>query len=96
MYSKSVHEQAFFAGVAADMFRNVSELYEQIDAQFTGRSVNENVGAQITAFCVYVCGLFSTYACRYPNRKLPFSFRLHRKVWAQADPERSLPRQSYR
>ncbi|KAJ3475708.1 hypothetical protein NLG97_g9366 [Lecanicillium saksenae] len=56
----------FFADLAQDLFRNVRDLYEQIDAQFTDRTPDEGVGAQIAAFCVYSCGLFSTYLCKYP------------------------------
>lgn len=65
--TKTTQQQAFFSAVSSDMFSNVAELFEQIDAQFTGRSVDESVGAQMAAFCVYVCGLFSTYLCLYPN-----------------------------
>lgn len=65
--TKGPHERTFFTAVATDMFVNVYELFQQIDAQFTGRALEESVGAQITSFCVYVCGLFSTYLCRYPH-----------------------------
>lgn len=68
--TKTTQQQAFFSAVSSDMFSNVAELFEQIDAQFTGRSVDESVGAQMAAFCVYVCGLFSTYLCLYPHCKL--------------------------
>ncbi|KAF4333560.1 general repressor of transcription [Fusarium beomiforme] len=57
----------FFKKIAGDLFDNVRSLYEQIDAQFTGRSSEESVGAQMAAFCVYTCGLFSIYFWRYPN-----------------------------
>lgn len=73
--SKTVQQQSFFTAVSMDMFRNVRELFEQIDAQFKGRSVDESVGAQMAAFCVYVCGLFSTYLCMYPNCKPPLLSR---------------------
>lgn len=53
-----------------EIFANVRYLYEQIDAQFTNRSPDEVVGAQISAFCVYSCGLFSTYLCKYPHSTL--------------------------
>lgn len=52
--------------MSSDLFRNVRGLYEQIDAQFTNRTPDESVGAQIASFCVYSCGLFSTYLCKYP------------------------------
>ncbi|CEJ86381.1 hypothetical protein VHEMI04090 [[Torrubiella] hemipterigena] len=57
----------FFTTLSADLFRNVEELYVQIDAQFTDRTPDESVGAQIAAFCVYSCGLFATYLCKYPS-----------------------------
>lgn len=47
------------------------DLYSQVDAQFTDRTPDESVGAQIAAFCVYSCGLFSTYLCKYPNSSSP-------------------------
>ncbi|KAG5999654.1 hypothetical protein E4U21_006433 [Claviceps maximensis] len=60
-------KQAFFQSMSDEIFANVRYLYEQIDAQFTNRSPDESVGAQLAAFCVYSCGLFSTYLCKYPN-----------------------------
>ncbi|KAF4957879.1 hypothetical protein FSARC_11143 [Fusarium sarcochroum] len=41
---------AVFAKIAYDLFSNVRSLYDQIDAQFTGRSSDESVGAQMAAF----------------------------------------------
>ncbi|KFG80430.1 hypothetical protein MANI_012958 [Metarhizium anisopliae] len=61
----------FFTDMSNEIFINVRYLYEQIDAQFTNRSPDESVGAQIAAFCVYSCGLFSTYLCKYPSSKPP-------------------------
>lgn len=61
-----LHPQ-FYSRLALDLFRNVRSLYEQIDAQFTDRTPDESVGAQIASFCVYSCGLFSSYLCKYPN-----------------------------
>ncbi|PHH70123.1 hypothetical protein CDD82_7331 [Ophiocordyceps australis] len=65
--AKDDQKQAFFSGLSRELFRNVRQLYEQVDAQFTDRSPDESVGAQIAAFCVYSCGLFSTYICKYPH-----------------------------
>lgn len=65
--SKDQQTQAFFANVSLELFLNVRQLFNQISAQFTSRSPDESVGAQMAAFCVYSCGLFSTYLCRYPN-----------------------------
>ncbi|KAM0268006.1 hypothetical protein ACHAPA_005354 [Fusarium lateritium] len=58
---------AVFDKIACDLFSNVHRLYQQIEAQFTGHSAHGRVGAQMAAFCVYSCGLFSAYLCRYPN-----------------------------
>lgn len=69
MSSKNAQEQAFFRTLSIDLFGNVQRLFQQVDAQFTGRSPDESVGAQMAAFCVYTCGLFSTYLCKYPSSK---------------------------
>ncbi|RBR17055.1 uncharacterized protein FIESC28_06557 [Fusarium coffeatum] len=58
---------AAFTKIAYELFSNVRALYTQIDAQFTGRASDESVGAQMAAFCVYTCGLLSTYLCHYPS-----------------------------
>jgi hypothetical protein len=69
--SREYHQRPLvFNQIAYDLFNNVYRLYEQIVAQFTGRSSDESVGAQMAAFCVYTCGLFSIYLWRYPNCKL--------------------------
>ncbi|KAI5467791.1 hypothetical protein BGZ63DRAFT_344761 [Mariannaea sp. PMI_226] len=60
-------KRIFFSKLSLELFYNVRRLFQQIDAQFTGRTPDESVGAQMAAFCVYCCGLFSTYLCRYPN-----------------------------
>ncbi|KAH8707403.1 putative transcriptional regulatory protein PB1A11.04c [Beauveria bassiana] len=65
--SKQTRQQPFFSNLSLDLFRNVRLLYEQIEAQFTDRTPDESVGAQIASFCVYSCGLFSTYLCKYPD-----------------------------
>ncbi|KAK7413347.1 hypothetical protein QQX98_007791 [Neonectria punicea] len=65
--SKDEQRQYYFSNLSLELFHNVRRLFDQIDAQFTGRSPDESVGAQMAAFCVYSCGLFSTYLCRYPN-----------------------------
>ncbi|KAM4065330.1 fungal specific transcription factor [Hirsutella rhossiliensis] len=65
--TKNREKQAFFSDLSKDLFRDVRQLYEQVDAQFTDRTPDESVGAQIAAFCVYSCGLFSTYICKYPH-----------------------------
>ncbi|KFA81040.1 hypothetical protein S40288_00822 [Stachybotrys chartarum IBT 40288] len=60
-------QHAFFATLSTELFRNVHYLFQQIDAQFSNRSPDESVGAQIAAFCVYSCGVFSAYLCKYPG-----------------------------
>ncbi|TQV92119.1 chitinase 1 precursor [Cordyceps javanica] len=64
---KEARQQAFFSTLSLELFRNVRWLYQQIEAQFTDRTPDESVGAQIASFCVYSCGLFSTYLCKYPE-----------------------------
>lgn len=66
-HTRSTDELTFFSDLSKELFRNVRQLYEQVDAQFTDRTPDESVGAQIAAFCVYSCGLFSTYICKYPQ-----------------------------
>lgn len=69
--SREYHQRpSVFDKIAFDLFNNLLGLYDQIDAQFLGRSSDESVGAQMAAFCVYTCGLFSIYLWRYPNCKL--------------------------
>ncbi|KAH6900781.1 hypothetical protein B0T10DRAFT_393556, partial [Thelonectria olida] len=65
--SKDESKRAFFSKLSLELFHNVRRLFDQIDAQFTGRAPDESVGAQMAAFCVYSCGLFATYLCRYSN-----------------------------
>ncbi|KAF3797033.1 hypothetical protein GCG54_00008999 [Colletotrichum gloeosporioides] len=64
---KDTQRRSFFSQMSDDLFRNVRELYEQVDAQFSVRSSEEGVGAQMASFCVYSCGLFSTYMVKYKN-----------------------------
>ena len=61
------NRERFFADMSLQLFQNVRELYEQIHAQFADRTRDESVGAQMAAFCVYSCGLFSTYLVKYPR-----------------------------
>jgi hypothetical protein len=62
---------SFFSDLSLELFRNVSGLFEQIDAHFASRAADDSVGAQIASFCVYSCGLFSAYLCKYPNSTTP-------------------------
>lgn len=65
------NKQFFFRQLGTQLFRNVTELYIQIDAQFTNRDPEESVGAQIASFCIYSCGLFAIYLCKHPHCKKP-------------------------
>jgi hypothetical protein len=68
---KEPEQRLFFTTVSTQLFSNVHKLFEQINAQFTARSPDESVGAQMAAFCVYSCALFSAYLCKYPNSMSP-------------------------
>ncbi|KAL2753952.1 hypothetical protein ACRALDRAFT_2108436 [Sodiomyces alcalophilus JCM 7366] len=57
--------RSFFARMSDDLFRNVRDLYEQIDVHFAAHGKDKSIGAQIASFCVYSCGLFSKYLCKY-------------------------------
>ena len=65
--TKGADEKLFFTSMSSEIFSNVRQLYEQIDAQFTDRTPDESVGAQIAAFCIYSCGLFAAYLCKFPT-----------------------------
>ncbi|KAM0589318.1 hypothetical protein ACHAQF_004536 [Verticillium nonalfalfae] len=65
---KSQAHRVFFSHLSDELFRNVRDLFEQIDNQFSVRGADESVGAQMASFCVYSCGLFSTYLCKYKNK----------------------------
>jgi len=64
---KDPTERPFYNNISNQIFTNVRDLFEQIEAQFTDRAPDETVGAQIIAFCVYSCALFSTYLYKYPH-----------------------------
>jgi hypothetical protein len=70
---KGEDQHVIFADISDELFRNVAHLFVQIEAQFANRSLDESVGAQIAAFCIYVCGLHSAYLCKYPNRESPYA-----------------------
>lgn len=56
----------FWPAVSRDLFANVAELHEQIDAYFSSRAPGEGFPA-ILVFCVYVCGSLASYLWRYPQ-----------------------------
>lgn len=57
--------QGFWLSLSHQLFANVLELYEQIDAYFAMRAKEE--GAAILVFCVYICGSLSSYLRTYPQ-----------------------------
>lgn len=56
----------FWAAMAAELFANVLELAEQIEAFAAARSRDEGFPA-ILVFCVYICGSLASYLWRYPQ-----------------------------
>lgn len=59
----------FWHGMSLDLFKNVKELYEQIDSQFQTRTAIDGKGIQMVAFCVYSCGYLACYLHKYPYSK---------------------------
>lgn len=57
----------FWTSMANELFENVLELYEQIDAFFTLRTTPEEGFPAIVVFCVYICGSLASYLWRYPQ-----------------------------
>lgn len=45
--SNDQHRRAFFARMSDELFKNVRDLYEQIDAQYATRGSEDSVGAQM-------------------------------------------------
>lgn len=56
----------FWAAMSDELFANVLELSEQIDAFGATRSRDEGFPA-ILVFCVYICGSLASYLWRYPQ-----------------------------
>lgn len=56
----------FWTTMSNELFVNVLELFEQIDAFFATRSHDEGFPA-ILVFCVYICGSLASYLWRYPQ-----------------------------
>lgn len=56
----------FWQTMSYELFANVLELHEQIDAYFPLRSKEEGYPA-ILVFCVYVCGSLASYLWKWPN-----------------------------
>lgn len=58
--------EGFWTTMASELFFNVSDLAEQIDAFSAMRSHDEGFPA-ILVFCVYICGSLASYLRRYPQ-----------------------------
>ncbi|KAK0387863.1 hypothetical protein NLU13_4108 [Sarocladium strictum] len=55
----------FWQNMSDEMFTNVWQLHEQIDAFLSMRAPDEGF-PQILVFCIYMCGSVSSYLWRYP------------------------------
>lgn len=58
--------QNFWDQMSIDLFTNVLELHEQVDAFFSLRSNDEGFPAMIV-FCVYTCGSLAYYLANWPR-----------------------------
>ncbi|KIW19657.1 hypothetical protein PV08_00231 [Exophiala spinifera] len=58
--------QGFWEQMSFELFSNVWQLYEIIDAFFTTRSSDDGFPAML-AFCVYICGSLASYLVRWPQ-----------------------------
>lgn len=58
--------ETFWTTMSDELFSNVYELHQQIDAFYAMRTRDEGFPA-ILAFCVYICGSLASYLWRYPQ-----------------------------
>lgn len=56
----------FWQTMSYELFANVQELHEQINAYFPSRSKGDGFPA-VLAFCVYICGSAAAHLWRWPN-----------------------------
>ena len=63
--SYGVAPPGFWHKMSEELFSNVWELHEQVDAYFSMRTPDEGF-PQILVFCVYMCGSLASYLWRYP------------------------------
>ena len=75
--AKTLDQHFFYRELSEVLFKDVRDLYIQVEAQFTNRHPEDSVGAQIASFCVYSCGLFSVYLVKHPWGKLHVLRTLH-------------------
>lgn len=64
--TKAAAPDHFWQTMADELFSNVYELHEQIDAFYSSRTRDEGFPA-ILVFCVYICGSLASYLWRYPQ-----------------------------
>ncbi|KAI0020664.1 hypothetical protein F4780DRAFT_358819 [Xylariomycetidae sp. FL0641] len=63
----SIPEARFYQRMACELFSNVRDLYDQIEAHFEDGTPAESLGSQMAAFIVYTCGLLAAYLCKFPQ-----------------------------
>lgn len=56
----------FWQNMSNELFNNVWQMHEQIDAYLSMRTPDEGF-PQILVFCIYMCGSVSSYLWRYPS-----------------------------
>ncbi|KAK5128674.1 hypothetical protein LTR85_000007 [Meristemomyces frigidus] len=64
--ANTVANAEFWQTMAHELFANVLELHEQIDAYFPLRLKEDGFPA-VLAFCVYICGSAAAHLWRWPN-----------------------------
>lgn len=69
--------KGFWAQASNELFHNLWDLHEQIDAYFSMKSSEEGF-PQILVFCVYMCGSLSSFLWRYPALCPPLGERAER------------------
>ncbi|KAL1892884.1 hypothetical protein Sste5346_006777 [Sporothrix stenoceras] len=60
-------QQEYWRTMSGELFRNVKDLFTQIDCWIEEREPGDGTGAQLAIFCVYSCGLMAAYLCKYPK-----------------------------
>ncbi|KAK1622595.1 hypothetical protein BDP81DRAFT_333920 [Colletotrichum phormii] len=62
---QNIAPEGFWIVMSNELFDNVVELHEQVEAYFSMRARDEGFPA-ILVFCVYMCGSLSSYLWRHP------------------------------
>jgi len=71
--STSQAQRSFWVKMSEELFENVYNLYEQIDAYLPLRSREEGL-PPIIIFCAYICGSLASSLWKAPQRKDSFIF----------------------